>query len=122
MKIILTLLLVLTALFSLIFPMDVAHAKNGNAATVAKTILVHAPEFTTAKGSAKFKFSVREQEFEVEAQVAKKLSGTMSFVTVNDVMVGSMTVNSLGKASLSLSSKLGQSILTGLNFLDHVGC
>ncbi len=110
MKIKSALLLALAAILTLPFVTPAARAKNGNPAIEVKINLVHAPEFPTAKGTAKLKLSAKEQEFEVEAQVSKKLAGAILAVTVNDAVVGTMAVTTLGTAQLSLKSKTGQTV------------
>lgn len=99
------------ALFALMFPTHVASARQtsgGSAAVTMKITLVPAPGFATAKGTAKLKSVASKQEFEVEAQISRRSAGAVLGVTVGDTVVGTMTVNALGKAKLSLSTEAGQ--------------
>jgi len=106
------LVLALMTALALMIPANVVHAKNVNAVTEVKIQLISASEFKGSKGTAKIKIRAREQEFEVEAQVSKKLAGQVLGVTVNDTVAGTMTVNALGKAKLSLNNKAGQKVPT----------
>lgn len=84
---------------------------NTPAASLVKITLV-AAQGVVAKGSAKIKITPKEKEFSVEAQVPRRLAGSVLGVTVNDTVVGTMTVNALGQAKLSFNSKLGQTVPT----------
>lgn len=101
----------LLAALALILPANFASAKqgSGNGASVAK-IRLTAAAGVTAKGSAKIKVRANEQEFEVEAQVSRKSVGAVLGVVVNDVVVGTMTVNKFGKAKLELNSENGDEV------------
>lgn len=62
------------------------------------------------KGKAKSTVKGTQAEFEVELENAKKLAGTQVTVRVDGVSFGSVTVNALGKANLSLNTGLGHSV------------
>lgn len=102
------------ALATWLLPANVANAKQSSqkiVPVIVKIILTPAPGIA-AKASAKLKIKAAEQEFEVEAQLSRKLAGTTLGVTVGDQVVGTMTVNALGKAKLNLNSELGQTVPT----------
>ncbi|MEY4916643.1 MAG: hypothetical protein RL616_556 [Verrucomicrobiota bacterium] len=108
-----TFALSLLTLLALLLPANFASAKQGSGKVVpviVKISLVATPGSINTKGTAKLKIKAAQQEFEVEAQVSKKLVGTVLGVTVGDTVIGTMTVNALGKAKLSLSTEAGQSV------------
>ena len=86
--------------------------KNGGSKKVSevKIKLVAAPEFVRAKGSARSRVRTDRQELQVEVQVSNSLAGSVLGVTIGDTVVGTMTVDALGKAELELSTENGDSI------------
>jgi hypothetical protein len=105
----LTLLLPLLALIALLLPTQDSSAKNV-AATVAKIRLVAGPGFASAEGSAKISSKPAEKEFQVEAKVSPRLAGSILTVVVDDTVVGTMKINTLGRANLTRNTKLRQSV------------
>jgi len=99
-------------LLALLLPANLASAKQATKVmpVITKITLTAAPGIANVKGTAKLKVKAAEQEFEVEAQVSRKLVGSILGVTVGDTVVGTMTVNALGKAKLSLNTEAGQSV------------
>ncbi len=100
------------ALLTLLLPANLASAKQGSKVVpvITKITLTAAPGIANVKGTAKLKVKAAEQEFEVEAQVSRKLAGAVLGVTVGDTVVGTMTVNALGKAKFSLNTEAGQTV------------
>lgn len=105
----LTLFLPLLAVIALLLPTQVSSAKNV-AATVVKIRLVAGLGFAGAEGSAKISSKPTETEFQVEAKVSPRLAGQTFGVIVDDAVVGTMKVNTLGRAKLALNTKLNQSV------------
>jgi len=115
-------------LVALLLPANLASAKQGGKVVpvITKITLTAAPGIASVKGTAKLKVKATQQEFEVEVQVPKKLAGAVLGVTVGDAVVGTMTVNALGKAKLSLSTEAGQTVPviapgTLIGVLDSLG-
>lgn len=105
----LTLFLPLFALIALLLPTQISSAKNA-AATVVKIRLVANAGFAGAEGSAKISSKPSEKEFQVEAKVSPRLAGKILTVVVDDAVVGTMKINTLGRASLNLNTKLRQAV------------
>lgn len=74
-----------------------------------KIKLVTAPEFAPAKGTARFRDRAngKKQDIQVEVQVSKSLAGTVYGVTIGDTVIGTVTINALGKGKLELSTERG---------------
>ena len=93
-------------LAAFVAPTPVASANSAD----VKISLVASPDFRGAKGAAKYRNRGGEQEFQVEAEVSRRLAGAVFTVWVNDVAVGQMTINAFGKGRLSLNSNLGDAV------------
>jgi len=126
-----TLLLSCLALLTVLMPAEIAQARKngtlpednhgsnhtnnvsgkngGNQKQVSelKIRLAAAPEFKGAKGSARSRVRTDRQDLQVEAQVSKSLAGSVLGVTIGDTVVGTMTVDALGKAELEISTENG---------------
>lgn len=74
-----------------------------------KIKLAVAPEFAPAKGVARFRDRAngKKQDIQVEVQVPKSLVGTVYGVTIGDTVIGTVTINALGKGKLELSTERG---------------
>jgi hypothetical protein len=72
--------------------------------------MVAAPEFARAKGSARSRVRTDRQDLEVEIQGVQSLAGAQLGVTVGDIVVGTMTIDQLGKGKLELSTENGDSV------------
>jgi hypothetical protein len=66
--------------------------------------------FPNATGSAKFKKDGAKREFEAEVEHVRSLAGKRLTVFVHGTRVGRMTVGNLGRAHLTRSTELGQSV------------
>lgn len=68
--------------------------------------------YPAAKAKATYKATAEEREFQVEAENLKSLSGKTVSVLVNGTRVGTMKVNALGTARLSLNTNAGAAVPT----------
>ena len=93
-------------LLAFVAPVSTARANSAD----VRINLVSAPEFPSAKGTAKYRDRSGEREFQVEVQVSRRLAGSVFTVTVDGVTAGQMTINAFGAGRLSLNSKLGQTV------------
>ncbi len=84
-----------------------AHASGGDATRIA---LKGSAQYPNVKGTAKYKASGGEREFQVELENARPLRGKTLDVYANGVRVGSFRVTTLGTGRLSRNTDLGQSV------------
>ena len=66
--------------------------------------------FPNATGSAKFTKDGTKREFEAQVEHVRSLAGKRLTVFVHGTKVGTMRVGNLGRAHLSRSTELGQSV------------
>jgi hypothetical protein len=88
---------------------DVPNVNNNTNDTV-EIALVAGPGFKGAKGIAEFRSRVGHQEFEVEVQVSKTLAGLILNVSVDTMIVGTITVDSSGHGELELEAEHGTTV------------
>lgn len=112
---ILTLLAALTALTAVVAP--TAAAKPAPTAgpvkaseTDLKINLVTQVKTFAGKGSAKYRDRKGEREFQVEIEAARRFAGAKLLITVNDMIVGDVTLDAFGKGRLSLNNRLGNDV------------
>jgi hypothetical protein len=72
--------------------------------SVMRVSLTGSSAFPAAKGTAKYKVQGAEREFQVEVENVRVLAGKTLSVLVNGKQAGSMRVNTLGEARLSLNT------------------
>ncbi len=84
-----------------------AHAKGGDAIRIS---LNGSAQYPNAKGTAKYKASGGEREFQVELENARALAGKTLNVFVNGTRVGSLRVSALGVGRFSRNTDLGQNV------------
>lgn len=90
-------------LFGLIAPITRAHANSAD----LKIRLENPKNFAGVKGTAKFRDRGNEREFQVEIENARRLAGAVLVVAVDNVVVGEITVDTLGRGRLSLNNRAG---------------
>lgn len=106
-QITLMLSVLIAALMVTSFPMaQVAEAKGGG----TRIALHGSSRFPTAKGTAKYKASGTEREFQVEVENVKVLAGQTLVVFVDGKKVGSFVVNALGAGRLNLNTIRGNKV------------
>jgi hypothetical protein len=82
--------------------------------TETRITLAGSTRFPKAKGTAKYKVSGTEREFQVEVENVKALIGKRLSVYVNSQKVGSFVVNSLGAGRLVLRGTAAPAIRPGV--------
>jgi len=75
-----------------------------------KIALVAGADFKGAKGSAEFRDRTRDQQFQTEIEVSKKLAGSILTVTVDGIVAGQSTVDITGHGELSLETEHGDTV------------
>jgi len=88
---------------------DVPNVNNDTNDTVT-IALVAGPGFKGAKGIAEFRSRVGHQEFEVEIQVSKTLVGSILNISVDTMLVGTITVDASGHGELELKGEHGATV------------
>lgn len=89
------------------FAPSASHAAN---AADIKINLTASTTYPGAKGAAKYRNRSGEREFQVEAEVSRRLVGFVLTVSVNGAPVGQMVIDAFGKGRLALNSKLGDTV------------
>jgi len=87
----------------------VAAPAEARGTTITAT-LHGATAFPNATGSAQFKRDGAKREFEAEVEHVRSLAGKRLTVFVHGTRVGRMLVGGLGRAHLSRSTELGQTV------------
>ena len=80
---------------------------GGKKISEVKIKLIAAQNFAGAKGSARSRVRTDKQDLEVEIQGVKRLAGSVLGVTIGDTVVGTITIDSLGRGKLELSTENG---------------
>ena len=72
--------------------------------------LTPTPQYSFAKGKAKYKDRGGEREFQVEVENLRSLRGQALNLQVNGAFVGRMRINNFGNGRFSRNSDLGQPV------------
>jgi hypothetical protein len=92
-------------------------AKAGSSAQKAQNVnlqiqLKGRHAYPRATGSSQYQAQPSQSEFQAEVEHVRSLAGNQLLVRVNGSTVGKMKVSRQGRAALTLSSELGQSVPT----------
>jgi hypothetical protein len=75
--------------------------------TIMEIVLTGSPDFSSAKGKAKFTAKDGQRELEIEVENLTRIAGQSVNFFLGGALVGSAAVSGLGQADLELNTRLG---------------